>query len=210
MRDDRAEKRGRRLLLDGAFSETRAACAAAGGSVCVHVGARLGLSNSIKPRTPCTRMASQPPGLCDCCAQPGGCQLCCQSCWCPCVTFGQIMQGMPENKDKNNACLQYGSAYFVLGYVLPACVSGACGAAALAAGANSASSLLSCGAQIWAGHVNGQVLGPQNSTEFCAIAKGVFCLPCALCQAKNYQDEVAPAAKVGRGTTLRAPKVLKM
>ena len=128
----------------------------------------------------------------------------------PCVVFGQIVQGLPENKDKPTACIQYGSAYFALGYVLPGCLGGVCSATALAGGAAASPSALSLLAHAWAGHLNGRVLGSHSSGECFSITKGVVCLPCSLCQAKNYADTVA-TAKVGRaGTMLRAPKMLKM
>ncbi|KAI3763735.1 hypothetical protein L2E82_13730 [Cichorium intybus] len=41
-------------------------------------------------------------GLCDCCSD---CSNCCLTCWCPCISFGQIA----EIVDKGNTCKDKGS-----------------------------------------------------------------------------------------------------
>ena len=55
-------------------------------------------------------------GLCDCCANPGGCQLCCCVTWCPCVVYGNIVDTLSPREvcfggSGSSACL----LYFALG-----------------------------------------------------------------------------------------------
>lgn len=54
--------------------------------------------------------------LCGCCSD---CDVCCQTCWCPCVTFGQIAEVVDEGR---TACVIHGTIYGLLCSVGIPCV----------------------------------------------------------------------------------------
>ena len=127
-----------------------------------------------------------PPDLCDCCAAPGGAELCCTTFILPCVTFGRVVEKLPEYADMKHACAFGTGVYAVLWY-FPSCLTYF---GAMSSGAGSGGSLL---AGLCAGYANDKALrtgggrkqGPCCGCIPCWVAKGVFCSPCALCQASN-------------------------
>ncbi|XP_024991951.1 cell number regulator 10-like isoform X2 [Cynara cardunculus var. scolymus] len=50
-------------------------------------------------------------GLCDCCADP---KLCCLTCWCPCITFGRIAEGVDHGK---TSCVASAGIHALLTYM---------------------------------------------------------------------------------------------
>lgn len=54
--------------------------------------------------------------LCGCCSD---CDLCCQTCWCPCVSFGQITEVLDEGR---SSCFVQGTIYALLCTIGVPCV----------------------------------------------------------------------------------------
>ena len=134
-----------------------------------------------------------PPGLNNCCADPGGCQLCCVTFMLPCYTFGTVVKQLPGYENSDYAC-PVGTGIYGLLWYFPTFLS-CCGAAS-----TGASSTLSLLAGLCAGYVNEQALRVGIHKERAKpdpvgciprwVCKGIFCSPCALCQASNYLTEL--------------------
>ena len=154
-----------------------------------------------------------PPELCDCCAAPGHAELCCTTFFLPCVTFGRVVEKLPDYKGTKYAC-QLGTGMYGLLWYFPTFLS-CCGAAST--GASSTVSLL---AGLLAGFANDKALqleGGKKENPCCGcipcwVAKGVFCSPCALCQASNRlaRLEQVKAGSSSKNTSFVAPRAKMM
>jgi Cys-rich protein (TIGR01571 family) len=122
-----------------------------------------------------------PTSLTNCCASPGGLPRCCLACWCPCLSYAELLKE-PELKgycchgDRVSACVSY-ALLQSLGF-FPA--------AALHAGARSALR-------------TERNYSGSFSEDFCATA---CCSTCSLVQELNaadlrQQQQMLPAASLG-------------
>ena len=149
-----------------------------------------------------------PPDLCSCCEPPGGAGLCCTTFLLPCLTFGRVVAKLPDYKDTKHA-LELGTVTYGLLWYFPTFLS-CCGAAST--GASATVSLL---AGLLAGYVNDQALqmdGGKKQDTCAWVAKGVFCSPCALCQASNRlaRLEQVKAGSSSKNTSFVAPRAKMM
>ncbi|CAM0877647.1 unnamed protein product [Alopecurus aequalis] len=128
------------------------------------------------PRARAGQGAVWSSGLCDCCDD---CELCCITCWCPCITFGKVAEIVDRG---STSCVSAGALYTLLA-LLTGCQW-----------------VYSC---TYRAKLRAQYELPDEPCCDCCV--NFCCEPCALCQeykelkARGYDPDIGWRLNVERG-----------
>ncbi|KZV56682.1 hypothetical protein F511_40374 [Dorcoceras hygrometricum] len=142
---------------------------------------------SMTPATPATILSAPrypvpwSTGLCDCC---DNINICCLTCWCPCITFGRIAEVVDRGSTCMPPCLFLQISFLSIILLLMTCgVSGALYSVVLCV--SGCSCLYSC---FYRSKLRGQYFLEESPCADCCVH--VCCEMCALCQEyRHLQNE---------------------